>query len=374
MSDLQWALLGSGIVAIACVWLYNVWQERKFRRSTDELFRKSGEDAPGGVAVTSSDTAEMSAARERRIEPRGDDDLGNSVGEEVTTTETDVDEIANANEYAPWADAASDCLVRFDVPPGVAAPAIWAAQSTWSGELSKPLRYLARGGEGDAWQLIGANDIGFYTQWLAVLQLADRQGAVSDRELMVFFDGLQQLATQLNSAVTLPGRSETLQRAQQLDDFCASVDVLFSLHVIEAQGGSFVGTKLRGVCEAAGLALQADGCFHAVGADGATEYVVRNSGSEVFTLESLRSLATNGLTLTLDVPRVADGVGAFDRMVGTARQLERGLGGKLVDAQRAPLADELILGIRQKIVELQTMMHGAGMPPGGELASKLFSG
>ncbi len=374
MSDLQWALLGSGVVAIACVWLYNVWQERKFRRSTDELFRKSGEDAPGGVAVTSSDTPEMSAARERWIEPRGDDDLGNSVGEEVTTTETDVDEIANANEYAPWADAASDCLVRFDVPPGVAAPAIWAAQSTWSGELSKPLRYLARGGEGDAWQLIGANDIGFYTQWLAALQLADRQGAVSDRELMVFFDGLQQLATQLNSAVTLPGRSETLQRAQQLDDFCASVDVLFSLHVIEAQGGSFVGTKLRGVCEAAGLALQADGCFHAVDADGATEYIVRNSGSEVFTLESLRSLATNGLTLTLDVPRVADGVAAFDRMVGTARQLERGLGGKLVDAQRAPLADELILGIRQKIVELQTMMHGAGMPPGGELASKLFSG
>ena len=82
MSDLQWALLGSGIVAIACVWLYNVWQERKFRKSTDELFKKSGDDAPGGVAGPSSDTTELSAARGQRIEPRGDSDLGNSVGDQ----------------------------------------------------------------------------------------------------------------------------------------------------------------------------------------------------------------------------------------------------------------------------------------------------
>jgi hypothetical protein len=374
MSDLQWALLGSSVVAIVCVWLYNVWQERKFRKATDELFKKSGEHALGGAAAGSLDMAAISDDLDQRIEPRSDSKAEGSVADGATTAGDESDDVIDANEYAPWGDAVADCLVRFDVPPGVAAPAIWASQSTWSSELSKPLCYLARGGEGDAWQLIGANDIGFYTQWLAVLQLADRQGALSDRELTVFFDGLQQLATQLNATVTIPGRSETLQRAQQLDDFCAGVDVQFSLHVIEAQGGSFAGTKLRGVCEAAGLTLKVDGCFHAIGADGATEYVVRNSGSEVFSLENLRSLATNGLTLTLDVPRAADGVGAFDRMVGTARQLERGLGGKLVDAQRAPLAEALILGIRQKILELQTTMHGAGMPPGGELTSKLFSG
>ena len=360
MNDLQWALLAASVVAIVGVWLYNLWQERQHAKSTNRLFKGSHEDLllSGGNPPSNLADSQIDVSQIDDVTPRNDTDL---------PTPTPVD------EYQGWADPRSDCLVHFDLATDVAAPAIWAAQSTWSASLTKSLRYLARESATHAWRLIEENDTGRYAHWLAALQLADRNGAISDNELLVFFDGLQQLGAQLETTITLPGRTETLLRAQQLDDFCAGVDIQFSLQLVDGQGGSFVGTKLRGVCEAAGLRLQDDGCFHALDALGATEYRVKNSSAETFTVDNLRSLATNAIILVLDVPRVADGVGAFDRMVGTARQLERGLGGKLVDAQRAALADELILGIRNKIAELQKVMHGADMAPGGVLATKLFN-
>jgi FtsZ-interacting cell division protein ZipA len=73
------------------------------------------------------------------------------------------------------------------------------------------------------------------------------------------------------------------------------------------------------------------------------------------------------------VPRVTDGVLAFDRMLATARQLATALGGVLVDAQRAPLADAMIAAIRAKTVELQQRMRDGGIVPGSTRALRLFS-
>jgi FtsZ-interacting cell division protein ZipA len=63
-------------------------------------------------------------------------------------------------------------------------------------------------------------------------------------------------------------------------------------------------------------------------------FTVANLGAERFDAESIKSLATNGLTLSLDVPRVADGVGIRSH-AGHAQQVAAALGGVLVDAQRA---------------------------------------
>jgi hypothetical protein len=127
--------------------------------------------------------------------------------------------------------------------------------------------------------------------------------------------------------------------------------------VVEAGGGVFAGTKLRGVAEAAGLALEGDGVFRARDDDGGELFTVANLGAERLEADSIKSLATHGLTLSLDVPRVTDGKLAFDRMLATARQLAGALGGVLVDAQRAPLADAMIDAIRAKTGELQARMN-----------------
>lgn len=368
MSELQWALLVASMAAVGGVWAFNLWQERKHRQATEHLFAGNRDETAG-----------------TRVEP--------SVESYATATTHDIDETLNGEAevfddaappedareelpepgFAAWADPVSDCLVRFEVAGGIAASTVWTAQALWRDALTKPLRFLARPSAAEPWQLISEADAGSYTYWLAALQLADRSGAVSDSELQAFLDGMQQLGFHVNAPIVIPNRAEALLTAQRLDEFCAGVDIQFSFHLIESHGGTFVGTKLRGVCEAAGLSLQADGCFHAVNPLGAVEYRLKNTEPELLTIESLRSLATPNVMLILDVPWVADGAAAFDRMVGAARQLERGLGGKLVDAQGNQVADPLIHGIRSKIGELQKLMVDAGIEPGGVLAIRLFS-
>jgi hypothetical protein len=255
----------------------------------------------------------------------------------------------------------------------VPAPALWAMQNVWAGDLSKALHWLVRNEVDGAWRRSDANDSGRYREWVAALQLVDRRGPVSDGELGRFYDGVQQIAQQIGAVLEMPARGDTVMRAGALDEFCATVDIQFVLHVVEATGGVFAGTKLRGVAEAAGLALEADGVFRARDAVGGELFSVANLGNERLDAETIKSLATHGLTLSLDVPRVSDGVQAFDRMLATARQLAGSLGGVLVDAQRAPLADAMIAAIRAKTAELQQRMHDAGIVPGSTRALRLFS-
>ena len=266
-----------------------------------------------------------------------------------------------------------DCVLHLAAAVAVPAPAVWAMQNAWAGELSKPLHWLVKNEADGVWRQIDAHDSGRYREWVAALQLADRRGPVSDGEIARFFEGVQQVARQAAAELELPSRSAAVVRADRLDQFCAGVDIQFVLHVVEALGGVFQGTKLRGVAEAAGLALEADGVFRARDDAGGELFTVANLGTERLDAESIKSLATHGLTLSLDVPRVTDGVAAFDRMLATARQLAATLGGELVDAQRVPLSVAMIDAIRARTAELQQTMRDGGIAPGGIRALRLFS-
>jgi hypothetical protein len=282
------------------------------------------------------------------------------------------------DDLLPWADPIADCLVSFTTPEPILASALWAAQSAWSGIIEKPLHWLARKALSDPWTPLSA-DLSHeasgerYTQWMAALQLVDRAGPISDAGLSRFSDGMQQIARQTGAQIAPPLRSEMLLRAQDLDRFCANVDVQFSISVVSAQGNAFAGTKLRGVCEAAGLALDRDGLYRYRNAAGESEFSLGNLGNEAFDPAAMSSLATHGVSLTIDVPRVADGAAAFSRMVQVARQLAQGLGGTLVDGHRVALSDSVIATIRSKIIEVQTVLNKAGIVPGAARALRLFS-
>jgi hypothetical protein len=271
-------------------------------------------------------------------------------------------------------DDIADCTLRFSAASAIAAPILQSVRRSWSADISKPLAWLARGGETGAWLRISADDEGSYREWAASLQLVDRRGPVSQGELAAFVAGVQSLTQQTGATLeAIPDIDEIAANANALDQFCAGVDIQFVLHVVDATGGTFPGTKLRGLAEAAGLALEADGLFHARDEAGGEEFSLGNLGTERFDTESLRSLVTHGVTFSIDVPRVGDGRAAFERMLGVARQLAGALGGVLVDAQRAPLADAMIAAIRAKTIELQQRMRDGGIDPGSPRALRLFS-
>jgi FtsZ-interacting cell division protein ZipA len=90
-----------------------------------------------------------------------------------------------------------------------------------------------------------------------------------------------------------------------------------------ARDQAFSGAKLRGLPHTAGLELLGDGCFHSRDELGLTEFVLSNLEPVLFSAEGMRGLTTQGVTLTLDVPRVADGVQVFERMMALAQRSPR---------------------------------------------------
>ncbi len=350
MNDLQVALIALGAAAVVGVWIYNKWQERSLRQRTEKIFRGQQPDVLLGK--------EADTPTDERREP-------------VIGLQESAEPKSPPSPPAEWADEIADCIVRIDFVDAVPAPALWAARSSWAGEITKKLSWLAF--DGQQWRQLDAADGADYSIVCAALQLADRQGAVSENELAVFLDGLRQLTDQFSGLAELPSRDQVLTHARALDEFCAAVDMQLGVNVIDAGGGTFSGTKLRGLAEAAGLALTEDGVFRAVDDQGMTLFSLGNLEPQPFEAEAMKSLATRGVTLSLDVPRVADGPATFGRLVAVAGQLAQGLGGQVVDGQQHPLSEAMIGGIGAKIGELQQTMSAHQIPSGGPRALRLFS-
>jgi hypothetical protein len=386
MSDLQIALIAAAIAVVAGVWGYNKWQERQHRKLAEKIFRGEQPDVLLGAEAAAEPAADRGAASVatpvERVEPAERREPMVAPKREEADAPVPVDSPAEVADAPPlplpplpsqWADDIADCLVRVDFAEPVAAPGLWAAQSRWAGQIGKTLSWLGFDEAAGRWQRLSAEDARRYLVVVAALQLADRRGAASDAELATFLDGVRDLAAQCGGAVDLPKHDAVLMHARGLDEFCASVDLQLGVNIVAAPAAPFAGTKLRGLAEAAGLGLRSDGCFHASDEVGHTRFTLGNVGPERFEAESLRSLATHGVTLSLDVPRVADGPAVFDALLGVARQLTLSLDGRLVDAQGNALSAEMIAAIRAKVGELQQKMALHQILAGSDRALRLFA-
>lgn len=378
ISDLQMALIGAGGVAVAMVGIYNFWQGRKARQAAQSIFNH----APGDTLLA-DEAVHTDESRREPVFPMDDGPTGDAWfdGDGIAADGPAVGEETGAATESPaysefpmqYADEMIDCVLRLTATEPMPAPAVWIMQSSWAAQLVKPVHWLAHDEATGAWCLLDGDATGWHTRCVAALQLANRHGVISEGGLVHFLNGVQQVAEKVGATVELPEPGQIMAHATALDEFSASVDIQFKLHIVEAAGGIFNGTKLRGVAEAAGMVLEADGQFHARDTSGGELFTLANFGSEGLSIETLRSLATHGLTLSIDVPRVSDGPAVFARMLSTGQQLARALDGVLVDAQRAPLADGMVSAIRAKIVELQQTMREAGIVPGSVRALRLFS-
>ena len=172
--------------------------------------------------------------------------------------------------------------------------------------------------------------------------------------------------------VDLPSRQTALENAARLDEFCAGVDIQIGINVI-SQGQPFPGTKLRALAEAAGMVIDKQGCFIRCDDDGHVLYTVSNQEACGFSVESMKTMTTHGLTFLLDVPRVAHGERVFNQMVDLARRFADVLRGALVDDNRRPLSEGALEPIRRQVGQFQSLMAAQNMPAGDPLTRRLFS-
>ena len=357
-SELQIALIGAGIAAVVLVVGYNKWQERRHRREAERAFKSEHRD----VLL---EPREEPVAGERR-EPG----IGAAEGEPRRFNEAPMKR--STPELPRLLDPRADCVIRLETIEALEVGRVWAIQAEQLAGLGKPVYWFGFNDAENVWQPLGPDSGGACHWFCAALQLVNREGSIGETDFMRFSGGVQRVADALMSLPpALPPRGDTLRNATELDRFCADVDVQIGINVV-SRDGQFEGRAIHAVAEKHGLRLGADGAYHMVDGEHSV-FTVANLESGRFSPESLKGLVTRGLTLVIDVPRVANGGAAFDRMMKMATTLAGELGGDVVDDNRAPFGAEAAAIIRGQIGQFQSRMADHDIPAGSPLALRLFS-
>lgn len=371
-SELQVALIGAGAAAVVLIIAYNKWQERKHRRRAEQAFKSDHRDV---LLDPQGDDAPAAA----RVEPslNGDDaDDREPVIASAPSAPRPVREstVRRSVPEAPSAlDHRADCIILIEAIEPLDVPRLWASQQEQLTGLSKPVRWYGFDDAANLWRELNAHSAGAYHWFCAAMQLVDRNGPIGEADFMRFSGGVQRIAEQFFAVPAgLPARVQALGGATELDRFCADVDVQIGINVV-ATVLPFAGTKLRGLAEAEGLVLTDDGSFHMRDEAGHTLFTLGNLESTLFTADNLRTLQTQGLTLVIDVPRVANGAACFERMMQLANHLADALQGVVVDDNRAPFGADAATMIRGQIAQFQDRMASHEIPAGGPLARRLFA-
>jgi hypothetical protein len=365
MNPLFLGLLIAGFVV--GVLAYNWMQERRVRRRTAAAFTRPG----GGREHTEPSLRGADAvgvAQSVAIDNESAD--ADLPGEDALRDETLPQPlgVAHGTRDGVAPDPDIECVVLLQP----AAPAQGAALGpTLARQHPKPVRWLGRRAPGLPWQALDGGP-GAWPEIAACLLLADRSGAATRSDIEGFLHSVAAAATQLSCACDLPDAADEAGRAEELDRFCADLDVQIGLTILKPDLGQIAGTRLRGVAEAAGFRLDPAGQFDYLDETGNLLWRLQNYKQEPFTLETLRVLTTPGIVLLIDVPRVADPVRVFDQMRLIAKRLAQNLEGVLVDDNRRPLDDAALSAIRDQVQATAAGLRAAHIEPGGTRALRLF--
>ncbi|HEU5284381.1 MAG TPA: cell division protein ZipA C-terminal FtsZ-binding domain-containing protein [Burkholderiales bacterium] len=279
----------------------------------------------------------------------------------------------HAAEVAPTAIDSGAIDYSVEIYAGEAVPAAALEQLLRAvGPLAARLRLEGRPHADAPWTPLDRAGYGSCPHVRASLQLVDRRGVIGKQDLILFQSAAARCAASLAASASIPEAEPYFARARELDAFCAEVDVAVGINIIAPPGRPFLGTRLRGLAEAAGLRL-ADGAFVFADAHGRARFSLENQEQARLLGEALRNLQTTGVTLVLDVPRLGDGLAAFDEMVGVGRKLALSLGGTLVDDNSVPVTDAGLEQIRAQLRGIYAGMQARGIPAGSPAALRLFS-
>lgn len=204
------------------------------------------------------------------------------------------------------------------------------------------------------------------------LLLASRRGPVADGCVSRFVDEMQVFASSHALALSGPDRDEILKLAQALDAFCEKVDVVTSLSVVAPEGYPFRGSAIHRLASDVGMKWSATGAYVMLDDAGSTLFSLINNEPQAF-LPAGAEMTTHGFNLSLEVPRVRDGLSVFAHMTSIARMMADRLSGQVVDADGRPLTSQRLQEDHDRLQDVYERMAARGIPAGSEAALSVFA-
>ena len=409
MNPLQISLIVVAVVVVVAIVLYNWLQERKYRSQSQDLFQ------PQEDVLLRTDVADPRAihapTQRSGLEPTQPGRIDPQIVADTPVTPILPRTVADAEPAAVYIPDLQ-ALREHDIPvvtPEPAMPAPSAAKPTVPVDLpatpadtlvdfevrihaldaipgsamnsvmehlrhaGKPLYWWGYNVNSAGWETIAGWREDAYAEVALVLQLADRNGAASEEQLVQLCTQARQLASRYNGVAECPDMATALRRAGELDLFCVDVDVLIGLNVVSRGNDVFAGARIAELAQTAGLQLGKDGVYQKRNDQNEVMYSLCNHESTAFSDDTAAQLMTHGVTLLFDLPRVANGLVAFDQMTALAHELTERLGGQLVDDNIRPLTQAGIDKIRAQLAHIYQRMQEHGIPGGGTRALRLFN-
>ncbi|PTN12638.1 cell division protein ZipA C-terminal FtsZ-binding domain-containing protein [Nitrosomonas aestuarii] len=389
MSDLQVSLIIIGIVIIIGVAIFNWIQHSRYRSKIESALDQKLDDA-----LFEKNNNSKPHEPHERIEPQLNKDFfvkhapkKDSLSArplDVLTKENVADNYSDNQEYViePGIAESQPVLDEYNNLTNyiviVSADAVIPSNQLNTllqrkFDFNKPLVWFGQREKAGSWEEIAHTENTDYINLKGCLLLADRSGPISEIDLSIFRDTVQDFATQIGAEAKCPDIVPAHEQAIQLDKFCADVDVMIGINIISKDEGAFIGTKIRALAEASGFKLESDGLFKYRDENNQVLFTLTNYESEAFIPESMKALTTHGVTFLLDVPQVSNGEKVFDQMTHLAKIFSNTLGGIMVDDNRVPLSENGLSRSKQQLINIQNSMKENNIIAGSSNALKLFN-
>lgn len=385
MNDFQISLAIIGLIFIIGVFLFNRWQEQKYRKQTEKMFQGDRQDvlfdtpAAGVRLEPSLETFPFAVDSDSDVKSQP---ITKKTSTVATTAYNDFQEpeelsslkvaepIANDSveddKKEPVIDEAIDLIAVIKLPKAMAVDNFKRFISRTQ-TFTKPVNW--EGLFSGRWKPLSA---GFYSEIRIAMQLADRRGPVTVNEISDFSGMIKQFAVELDGDAHAETETSAGERATELDGFCADVDVEIGVNIIAGQT-AMPAAKLRTLAEASGMTLNEDGVFHFSDANGQSLFTLRNAEPRPFLPDHVKNITTRSVILLLDVPRVSNGIQAFDQMLQLGQHIADAMEAKLVDDNGKELTDAGADSIRRQLHSLYQIMDGFEISAGSGVALRLFS-
>ena len=351
MSELQIGLLVIGFAVVLLVYGYGAWQQYLYRRKYGAAFRTQQGDALYQQAGAG----------------------GGASGADPLLAADETMPLLEDEEVCVSLDAACDYIAEFafDIPVRANALALlWDRRF----DFDKNVNVCGLTAEEGEWVKVIADSKPLFVSFRLALQLVDRNGAIGEAHLREFHDLVHEISGSINAQAEIPDVNEAAGKAARLDEFCAEVDHMIGLNIMP-EGHQLL--RAGDVARIAGqfqMELYADGAFHLLDViTGHTLFSLVNLDNIPFQHHTLDQMDVFGLSLQLDVPRVANPAQRFDAMADLARELAAAMEAGVVDDYRAPLTEAGINAIRTQVMAIERKMQSRSIVPGSPLARRLFS-
>lgn len=344
MTPLQIGLTAGGILVLAVVLGYNLWNERRgaLRRA---VTRPAEADASDGAGI------------EPRVEPLLDGAATSGV--------------ASAIAARPALDALIDTVVPLvlERAPVAGETLLSALPPTWR-VGSKAFSIEARTAAG-RWEFPRAGES--YDALQAGVQLAGRTGALNDIEFSEFLVKVERIADVLGATAEFPEMAHEIARARELDQFAGECDARLGFMVRAHAGAWSVGFVLQQAEKLGFVPIAAPGCMVLPASEGGRPVLDLKMDAAAATSENFAEAPLGQVMLGFDVPLIARAERPLERLGQSTWALAEALKGTVTDEAGRALHADALAAIDTDLERLYATLEQHGLPAGSPQAQRLFS-